>query len=89
MGKGFRQLCQTDLTGVADSEYLTLYSVSACIEACAAYNEANGLYACRSLTYNANLTSSFSGEGGNCFLKAGAGTESPAGDVVASAQLEV
>lgn len=98
-GATFVEYCFTDWpNGVAasngrgkvkDLKYTIAYTFEACMEDCVEYNDSGGTSGvrCFAVTYNSNLTSAISGQGGNCFLKDSKGIEVQASDMSASAAL--
>ena len=71
---------------VHDLGKVTVYTMQSCMDACEKYNDDLGSDGtkCMAVTYNANLTSSISNRGANCFLKDRRGVDVLAGGLVAS-----
>ena len=96
-GTLFTEYCFTDWPGgepaaggdgtVDDLFLTTVYTFTACIEACVSYNKnaSQGNQRCGAITYNANLTSSVNEQGGNCFIKNMKGVDVQSSALVGSA----
>ena len=70
---------------VQDISDVITYTFEACMDRCDRWNSKGETPACRAVTYDQNLTSSVSHNGGNCVLKSTSGATDPAYDYIASA----